>query len=256
MKISGATVGAVMAMMMACLYAPMVSAAMTSMAGDEIQLEGGQRYLNNNQWGAVDGDDGWQQIFYNSPFDMGWRWHWPSMTNRIKAYPAMVTGWHWSSPHAANSNLPVPISSLHHLQTRVRYDVVANGRYDIAYDLWCHSTPHARWYSFPAAEVMVWLHSVDMQPVGDYKGSLMLDGHRWRFYVGFLPAGWPVYTFVLEGSATELSLDIQPLLGYITDTVHWDSKELFLSGIEFGSEIYSGSGEFHLRDWFLDVNRD
>ncbi len=254
MKISGATAGAVMVMMMACLYAPMVSAAMTSMAGDEIQIDGGKSYLNNNQWGAADVDEGWQQVFYHSEHDMGWRWHWPSTTESVKAYPALVTGWHWSSNYDPRSHLPAALSSLHHVRTHARFALNADGRYNVAYDLWCHTSPRARWYSSPAAEVMVWLRSINVHPAGDYKGRVTIDGRHWGFYVGSLPTGWPVYTFVLEEGTDDLSMDLQPLLGSLARTGYWRSDALFLSSVEFGSEIYSGSGELHLLDWQLEID--
>lgn len=254
MKITGATAGIVMAIVMVSLYAPQVSAAMTNMAGDEIQIGGGKSYLNNNQWGAADIEEGWQQVFYYSDHDMGWRWYWPSTTDSIKANPALVTGWHWSSSYGLDSHLPVAVSSLHHVHLRTRFELVANGRYNVAYDLWCHSTPHARWYSSPAAEVMIWLHSVDVHPAGEYHGDATIEGYHWHIYVGSLPSGWPIYTFVLDGEASEFSMDIQPLLAYLTHTGIWKNDPLFLSSIEFGSEIYSGSGELHVKDWFLEID--
>lgn len=254
MKISGATAGAVMVMMMASLYAPMVSAAMTNMAGGEIQIDGGKSYLNNNQWGAADVEEGWQQVFYHSEHDMGWRWYWPSTIDSVKANPSLVTGWHWSSNYAPDSHLPKAISSLHHINARARFELEAEGRYSVAYDIWCHTTPHARWYSSPAAEVVIWLRSADVHPAGDYQEDVTIEGYRWRVYVGLLPSGWPIYTFVSDSEVSELSMDIAPLLAYLTDTGKWKSDALFLSSIEFGSEIYSGSGELHVRDWFLEID--
>lgn len=254
MKMSGATAGAVTAMMIASLYALKAGATMTSMGGDEIQIAEGKSYLNNNQWGAADINDGWQRVFYHSEHDLGWHWHWPSTTDSVKAFPALVTGWHWSSDYTHGSHLPVGLSSLHHLHARTRFELTADGRYNVAYDLWCHKTPHAHWYSSPAAEVMVWLQRRDTHPAGDYQGHVMLEGRLWAFYEGSMPTGWPIYTFVSENDTNDLVMDIQPLLAYLSDTGRWKRDALFLSSIEFGTEIHSGSGELHIRDWQLDID--
>ena len=253
MKICDAMAGAALSLIVS---APMLeaNAAITDMAGDEIQIEDGKSYLNNNQWGAADIDEGWQHVFYQSAHNLGWRWHWPSTVDSVKAYPSLVTGWHWSSRYSPNSQLPIALSAVHHIRTRAHFEAAADGRYTIAYDVWCHSTSPARWYSSPTAEVMIWLYQQDVHPAGDYRRSVTIEGNRWRLYTGMLPSRWPIYTFVLENGSTDVAIDLQPLLAYLSHTGLWNKNARFLSGIEFGTEIYSGTGEVHLRDWSLDVN--
>ena len=243
-----------MAMLMACFYAPMASAVMTSKAGDTIRINEGKYYLNNSQWGAAKQNIGWQQIFYNYDDDFGWRWSWPSTTSSFKADPSLISGWHWSSQHSSNDMFPIALASLHHLRSRLRFELKAQGRFSVMYDLWCHTTANTHWYSLPTAEVVIWLNHTGTHPTGEYLSSVQADGYRWLLYVSKLPAGWPIFTFVLEENVNALSVDIAPLLTYLTVHQLWEPESIFISGIEFGSEIYSGAGELRLRDWQLAVD--
>ncbi len=243
MKTGMAALG--MALMCASIHYASAGQVQTASAA-KITLNGGKSYLYNNQWGRGEVPNGTQEIYYNSDSDNGWRWKWPSSTASVKGYPSAVTGWHWTAGYTPNSGLPVKLSAHKRVDTNVSYAFKnATGVYNASYDLWFHTTNAATWANAPTDEVMVWLNrSGGAMPTGSYKETVTLAGTQWDLYVGHV-SSWNVYSFVRKVPTTSASLNMTNFTDYLVNKQYL-SKDKYLSSVEFGTEIYNGSGAFRL----------
>lgn len=85
-------------------------AASSSNPSDKLYFKNKKYYIFNNVWGADQVSGWWQTIYHNSDSDMGWVWNWPSNTSTVKAYPSIVSGWHWTEGYTAGSGFPTRLS--------------------------------------------------------------------------------------------------------------------------------------------------
>lgn len=244
----------VLGMACACAVAGYASAGQIQTGSDtKISLNGGKAYLYNNQWGRGEVPNGSQEIYYNSSSDNGWRWNWPSSTTSVKGYPSAVSGWHWTAGYTPNSGFPVQLSAHKRVDTKVSYAFdKAAGAYNAAYDLWFHSTNNATWANAPTDEVMVWLNrSGGVTPAGSYKETVTLAGTQWDLYVGYV-SSWNVYSFVRKTPVTSAALNMTDFTDLLLQKKYL-SKDKYLSSVEFGTEIYNGSGAFRLLNRQVNV---
>ena len=231
----------------ACAAAGYASAGQVQTGSDtKISLDGGKAYLYNNQWGRGEVPNGSQKIYFNNSRDYGWQWNWPSSTTSVKGYPSVVSGWHWTADYTKGSGLPVQLSAHKRVDTNVKYALKdAKGAYNVAYDLWLHSINNATWANAPTDEVMVWLNrSGGVTPAGSYKETVTLAGTQWDLYVGHV-SSWNVYSFVRKEPTTSAALNMRDFTDYLQGKKYL-TPEKYLSSVEFGTEIYNGSGAFRL----------
>ena len=219
----------------------------------KITVDSGKAFLYNNKWGGGEVPTGTQEVYYNSGNDYGWRWNWPSTTTTVKGYPSVVSGWHWTAGYTPNSGLPVKLAAHKRVDTNVTYAFVnTTGAYNAAYDLWFHTINNATWANDPTDEVMVWLNrNGDVSPAGSYKETVTLAGTQWDLYVGHV-SSWNVYSFVRKVPATSAALNMTDFTDYLQGKQYL-SQDKYLSSVEFGTEIYNGSGAFRLFDRQVNV---
>lgn len=237
----------VLGMTLACAslqYA--VGAEVQTSPDAKITIDNGKAYLYNNQWGRGEVPSGSQNIYYSSGNNYGWRWQWPSSTTSVKGYPSVVSGWHWTADYTAGSGFPVQLAEHKRVDTKVKYAFInANGAYNAAYDLWFHMTNHATWANAPTDEVMVWLNrNGGVVPAGSYKETITVAGTQWDLYVGHV-SSWNVYSFVRKTPTTSANLNMTDFTDYL-QSKQYLTKDKYLSSVEFGTEIYNGSGAFRL----------
>lgn len=221
--------------------------------GGKISISGGKGYLDNNQWGSSEVPSGWQKIYYSADNNYGWQWNWPSSTTSVKGYPSVVAGWHWTDGYTKGSGLPVQLAAHKNVNTSVKYAFAkANGTYNAAYDLWLHTTNKATWANAPTDEVMIWLNRNNgALPAGSYKETVTLAGTQWDLYVGKV-SSWNVYSFVRKTPTTSASLNMTNFTDHLLKK-NYLTKDKYLSSVEFGTEIYNGSGAFRLFNWDVTV---
>ncbi|GKX39805.1 GH12 family glycosyl hydrolase domain-containing protein [Pectobacterium versatile] len=242
----------------ALLLSPFTASAVSSSKdADKLYFENNKYYVFNNVWGK-DEVKGWQQtVFYNSPTSMGWNWHWPSNSSSVKAYPSLVSGWHWTAGYTANSGLPIKLSSNKSITSNVTYSIKSTGTYNAAYDIWFHTTDKASWDSTPTDELMIWLNNTNAGPAGDYIETVFLGGSSWNVFKGWINAGngkgWNVFSFVRTSNTNNASLNIRHFTNYLVGTKKWMSNTKYISSVEFGTEIFGGDGQIDITKWSVDV---
>ncbi|MFJ2605891.1 hypothetical protein ACIQOU_13655 [Streptomyces sp. NPDC091279] len=171
--------------------------------------------LYNNIWGQGAGS---QCSWANSGTNWGvWANH-PN-TGGIKSYP--------NSKKVVNKS----ITSLASLTSSYNVTVPASGAYNASYDIWDTD------YDY---EVMLWVNTRGVSPLGTSQGTLTLGGSTWTVYKGNNTAN-DVFSFVRSGNSTSGTVDILPILKWIKDTKGWFGNET-IGDVQFGYEITSSSG--------------
>ena len=178
---------------------------------------------------------------------MGWSWDWKnSNPNDVKAYPSIITGWQFSNNMTSGSGLPTRIWDDKNINTSVNYSLSANGNYNAAYDVWFHSTNALTGTSTPSDELMVWLNSTNAWPLGSYVETATVGGTTWKLYRGTHPSGWNVYSFVRTSNTSSSSLNLKDFINHVVYYKNWMSNSRYVTSVQFGTEIFTGSGRMHI----------
>jgi hypothetical protein len=246
-----------------------VDAAASGENGDVIRW--GRLGVLNNQWGAALGHAAaasYQRLRVDETsvvFEFDWRNKTADDGVWVKAFPAIVAGWHYGVPvypgEPTLPNLPVQLANKPALASSVRARRTGGAESDVmnlAWDIWVTASkpdPHAATPVAPAAEIMVW-------PWRQHQGPLTLDGSStracaresietvgsvpiatsivlwnttWDLYFGCGSDGhvaWPVLSFVasappaLADDAIVSTGHLGDFLGYAaTNTRRWTSVE-------------------------------
>ncbi|TWJ91172.1 Endoglucanase S [Bacillus licheniformis] len=232
-------------------------AASSSNPSDKLYFKNKKYYIFNNVWGADQVSGWWQTIYHNSDSDMGWVWNWPSNTSTVKAYPSIVSGWHWTEGYTAGSGFPTRLSDQKNINTKVSYSISANGTYNAAYDIWLHNTNKASWDSAPTDEIMIWLNNTNAGPAGSYVETVSIGGHSWKVYKGYIDAGggkgWNVFSFIRTANTQSANLNIRDFTNYLADSKQWLSKTKYVSSVEFCTEVFGGTGQINISNWDVTV---
>ncbi|MBD0840144.1 glycoside hydrolase family 12 protein [Streptomyces sp. TRM68416] len=185
--------------------------------------------LYNNIWGSGAGS---QCIWANSGTNWGvWANH-PN-TGGIKSYP--------NSKKVINKT----IASIGTLTSNYNVTVPSSGAYNTSYDIWDTDYDH---------EIMLWVnYRGPVGPLGTSQGSATLGGHTWNVYKGNNGAN-EVYSFLRTSNSNSGSVNIKPILTWISATKGWMSSNETIGDVQFGFEITSSSGGLDFRTNDLTVS--
>jgi len=180
-------------------------------------------------------------------------WSFPVVTDAsptIRAFPEVIFG---PAPLAGGEKstdipgtLPVQLSTINNAS--IDYNVSYTGNtagFDVAYDIWLTNKENGGPSSI-SNEVMIWLHAGDVTPYGDLVGTYS-DG---TISADIYHSG--TYTaVVLNQDSTQGTIDLSGLFKTLENLGIVSSSE-YLSSIELGAEVVSGSGSLTIND--LDIN--
>ena len=220
----------------------------------------GKYYVNNNWWGVGPGVTGGPQCVWGTCQTgdlVGWGTSWTNWggTGGVKTYASLVFGWHYGVK-VPNTGLPVQVSSTRQINCGWSFNVTTTGTYNVAYDIWLHSSDVVTNPSntTPNEEVMIWLASAGgAGPIGPTVASnVSLAGTTWDLHEGPGGASWRVASYVRTRNATTAVMNLMEFFkdlasrGYIPNT--W-----FVSGIEAGSEVFTGTGQLDTNGFYCRV---
>lgn len=201
-------------------------------------------YIFNNTWGSSSSPSGWwQTITTNSSTSWRTDFYWPSGSQNynVKAYPSAVLGWHWGWKKTG-TGLPVQISAGKNINTSFSFSAsFGGGTGNVAYDLWIHNVSNPDWSVNPTDEVMIWVwRTGGAGPLGSKIASgVSINGATWDVYQGNI--GWNVFSFVRTSNTTSGSYNLKNFLNWLVSKGKLSSSK-YLTSVEFGSEIFWGSG--------------
>jgi hypothetical protein len=223
------------------------------------QIHFSKYFLNNNVWGRADSPAGWNAIWNSnntSPVWWGTAYNWPvnGNPNSVKAYPSIISGWHWGT-WSANSGLPVRIWENKNLSTGASFTIQNAGVQNVAYDCWFHTIPNPTWENQPTDELMVWVSSYGgAGPLGTLQETVWIAGQQWRVYKGNI--GWNVYSFVRTTNTDSWSFNLRDFVNHVTYNKGWMANSKYVTSVQFGTEVFSttGNGQINVSNYRLDVN--
>jgi len=102
---------------------------------DKIKID--EFVLSNNVWRKGGVSNYAQCIFQiqkQSMFPFGWKWEWPSVGYKVKAYPEIIYGWKPWSAQSTTKALPIKISNMKEIVAFYEIDTTASGRYNLLWN--------------------------------------------------------------------------------------------------------------------------
>jgi Glycosyl hydrolase family 12 len=234
------------------------TAQAAQVCGDGQRIPMGKYYLFSNLWGANSGTGKqciWDVSNNDSNIAWGTNWNW-SVPGGVKSYNSAVLGWHWQkqTPDDA-TGLPLQLSAHQPVKTAWTYAINQNGSsaiFNVSYDLWLHTMSNPATDN-PSDEVMLWLYKQgNIHPVGSPVATVGMDGATWTLWEG-ARSSWQVHTFVRSGntSGTQV-LSLNDFLNYLVAQRGLSSAK-YLTGIEAGSEVWSGNAELDTSSYATDA---
>ncbi|MGW0506661.1 GH12 family glycosyl hydrolase domain-containing protein [Micromonospora sp. NPDC003241] len=216
----------------------------------------GKYWIPNNQWGGSSGS-GSQCIWSNGGSGSQIRWGtsytWGGQAGTVKSYAAAILGWHWGW-RRPNTGLPVQVSANRSVNTSWQFSVTSNGtsNMNVAYDMWFHPMANPGSADQPTDELMIWLYRSNASPAGSRQGTVTIGGTTWEVWRGYVGT-WNVYSYVRTSNTTNATLNIRD---FANDVVSrgWMSSSKYLTSVQAGPEIFTGSGEVVTNSYSVTVN--
>lgn len=230
--------------------------------------------LYNNVWNKkAAGDQNWSQCLVKKSVDdkeiYGWSWswpikNWPFAVNHIYAYPQIKLGNSpWDPKPNTDERFPLKISALNKLNISHDIDINTNGQHNLATSMWLVDSPTKLGKSSIMAELMIWTYSTPehFNPAGKLYGIFKTDKNDWEVWVyknwgdisGENDNKWTYITFRAKNSNLKNSFNALELIQYAIEK-DIIKNELYISDIELGTEIMSGTGNAWVNSFNVDFN--
>jgi hypothetical protein len=120
------------------------------------------------------------------------------------------------------------------------------GKYNLAFDVFLRE----KGTSARKAEIMVWLDETLAQPASSFQGTFSDGTNQYKKYWWTCADGAAYRSFLLEGSAAGgREIDLKALVDLIKADKDW-----YISEVELGTEVWSGSGAAQLNTYYIEVN--
>lgn len=210
--------------------------------------------MANNQW-HMDGVLGrlTSKVYLKQNAAIGWQWSCDG-ANSVVAYPEILYG---TSPWLAattTTDLPVLVSSK---RVAVDFNAVtaADGVYNTSFDIWLSDS---RDVSSPANlthEIMIWTERKGLLffPGGQVIDRVRIGGVNYDVYFNpeqhsFTTYTWHYIAFLPERPIMDGPLDLSLFFDYLLEK-KMISSDLYLSSVEFGTEVVVGTGITEVRNF-------
>lgn len=197
--------------------------------------------------------------------EYGWTWQWPA-ADGIYAYPELLVGSSPWLPELSNdARFPRTVGATRSLLLNYELLTTSTGKQAAAADFWFTETRPVAFGPAPApvkAEMLIW---TDVSPgiVGADDvpaGVVEIDGRRWTVYVqggqrdvsSTDSARWTLISYVAVDNATTARYDAAK---FFQDAIGRNviTASDYVSGVEIGHEIISGSGSAWLRNFSMTL---
>lgn len=239
---------------------PNLGVSMTCAESETVTV--GQYLVENNVWGKQGMTD-WRQCVGATTSPRGglaarWTWDWKYEGDQVKAYPEVVFGHKPGFPKSTTDQLPRRLADIEAIE--LQYDVVSAraGTGNLAIDIWLTSQPAPTQFAVPpiSHEVMIWLdvHG-PMYAGGTERDTVTINGIPYRVFVGEqFGMGWRYIAFKPENTPLKpaATLEVLPYLQYL-ESKQWLTPTAYVSAINLGNEIISGSGQTQLNHFSVSV---
>lgn len=228
--------------------------------------------LYNNVWnnGAAKKFP-WRQCLEKDLLDnlYGWSWVWPSeKSNVIYAYPQIKHGISpWDPSSSVKSEFPLKHSAVHSLVVEHELEVQGNSQHNIATSLWFTNNKDIGENPNPSvivAELMIWSYATQyhMNPAGTHRGNYEVENQIWEIWTdqnwgdasGENDNKWIYITFRALNQSLNSRFDVINFTRYAIENQILP-KDFYISDVELGTEIMSGSGLVWVKKFNIYLNK-
>ena len=243
---------------------------MVTITDDDKVWIGDAWYAHNNTWARgdlINGTDYTQSItLTESTFPMGvtMSWDWPNTNDKyVYAYPELTIGQKpWINLPTTFDSFPVQVSDLVNLDLNFDIDWTqdADSDFFVAVSLWLSNDPDGDIYS-TENEIMIWLKPKAANPAGEnttVTGTDSLGTYQvWMKEDQVDTSGqqthvWDFLSPTYNANLKSGTLDIDAMLNNLIAN-GLVSSGLWLTSVEIGAEIVTGSGSLTINDVSLDM---
>ena len=214
----------------------------------------GRYWVNNNQWGAATGSGTqtvWSTCQQGDLIGWGTSWNWTGTTNQVKSYASTVLGWQWGW-RVTNTGLPLLLSSGRNLNCGWDFTITqTGGSADVSYDMFAHTLAMPGTNDDPTDEIMIWLYRAGgAGPVGTRQTTVTIGSTDWDLYRGM--TRWNVFSYVRVTNATTAVVNVMDFMRDLV-TRGWMQGSKYLTSVQSGTEIFSGTGQLDTRGYYCRV---
>ena len=228
--------------------------------------------LYNNVWnGAAAGAFAWSQCLErnHSHDSYGWSWVWPTAKgNNIYAYPQIKLGISpWDPSSSVKSDFPIKGSTVRSLVVEHELEIQGSSEHNVATSLWLTNTREIGDSPNPSiivAELMIWSYATPnhMNPAGSHTDNFEAGNQTWEVWVeknwrdasGANDNTWVYITFRAKNQSLKTKFDVMSFTNYAIEQQILPA-DFYISDIELGTEIMSGSGLAWVKQFNVVVNR-
>jgi hypothetical protein len=225
------------------------------------ELRIGDYVVYNNMWGkdAV-GSLTYSQCYkLNSinPLNATWNWTWPFVVEQVKSYPEIFYGYKPGRNYSTNPSLPIKLADMGSFLSSfdTTTTVSTDSEYDTSFDIFINSQNPPTYLSV-TSEVMIWINSqntASWMPTSHFIRKVTIDGQDYDFYFYTFPYETTTRNFFLFNKVVPISVgsvSIDHFLKYLVNN-GYESGANYLSVIEFGNEVVSGTGNTVVRNFSI-----
>lgn len=226
--------------------------------------------LYNNVWNKNAAKNSpWSQCLEkNSATGLfGWSWVWPTRSNVIFSYPQIKLGISpWAPQPKLTSEFPLDNLSVNSLVVEHELEIQGDSEHNVATSLWLTNTKEIGENPNPGAiiaELMIWSYTTPnhTNPAGTHKGDFEAKNQTWEVWVeknwtdasGANNNRWTYITFRAKNKNLKAKFDVIDFTNYAIEH-NFLPKTFYISDVELGTEIKSGSGLVWVKQFEATVN--
>jgi hypothetical protein len=221
---------------------------------DWANIVSGPYVLFNNVWGKRDITDYEACVAISGEKEdrsFSWKWRWPYGPD-VVAYPEIIFGRSPWREESTTPDLPRMVGKSDP-QVKFKTDLEAKGMYNLTFDLWITRNDSPKEADI-THEIMIWVANSGGIPDGKVEHVVKIEGVEYDIWVkrNHGTTGWTYIAFVGRMERRKGKLDFG---AFLSSLIKKDllSPELFLSSIEFGTEITGGEGKCAIAGYKIDM---
>jgi hypothetical protein len=215
----------------------------------------GKYWVNNNQWGDA-GASGqlciWKTCESGNTIGWGTSWQWSGgSSSQVKSYASVVLGWQWGWK-IQNTGLPIQLSASRNVTCGWTFKAPTSGTFNVAYDLFAHTSADPGSSSDPTDEIMIWLNrGGGAAPIGSQEATATVAATTWALHRGN-NGRWNVMSYVRASNTESATFNI---MDFMKDLVSrgWIASSKYLVSIQAGSEAFTGSAELDTDSYYCTI---
>ena len=226
--------------------------------------------LTNNVWNRqAAGSFAYSQCLTarnrNTSPQYGWSWSWPTNSGSVFSYPEVVLGWKpWNGGQTTVPSLPIRVNAINNFSWSYAVEVHTTGIHDIATSMWLTSngaTSNNVDTSHLTTEFMIWSDGYAFSPAGNMVGQVGINGVNYEVWSdpnqtdasGQNSNVWKYVAYRMTSPQLSVTLDIKAILNDAVSRGLVTAAD-YVSDIELGTEVMSGSGNLWVDSLTLNVN--